>query len=478
MAEKSRPSVVWFREDLRLADNPALHAGLARGEPVVCVYVLETDRIVRPHGSASRWWLHHSLAALGSDLAKRGGGLILRRGPAATVVPALAREVDAGAVYWNRRYGSAEGVDDATAEALSTAGIASESFNAKLLREPWDVETKSGGSFKVFTAYWRAASAGPETGDPLPAPSRIEGLATPPRSDDLAAWALLPTKPDWAKDFGDTWTPGEAGAQARLADFLKDRLEEYDLRRDFPASEVTSRLSPHLAFGEIGPRQVFAALSATRHPGSEAARRFRSEIGWREFSYHLLAQEPDLAGTNFNKAFDDFSWRDAPADLHAWQRGRTGYPIVDAAMRQLWQTGWMHNRLRLIVGSFLVKDLLIDWRAGEAWFWDTLVDADPANNPANWQWVAGSGADAAPYFRVFNPILQGEKFDPDGVYVRRWVPELAQLPDKLIHQPWTATPLELASAGIELGKTYPHPIVDHKAGRERALKAYATIRGS
>jgi deoxyribodipyrimidine photo-lyase len=475
MAEKSRPSIVWFREDLRLADNPALHAGVARGEPVVCVYVLETDRI-RPRGSASRWWLHHSLASLDSDLAKRGGSLILRRGSAATAIPALVREVDAAAVYWTRRYGDAAEADGATAEALSTAGIEWESFNAKLLREPWEVETKSGGAFKVFTAYWRAASAGPETAYPLPAPRGIQSLPTPPRSDDLASWALLPARPDWAAGIEHTWTPGEAGAHARLADFLEDRLEEYDLRRDFPASEVTSRLSPHLAFGEIGPRQIFAALAAARHPGSDAARKFRSEIGWREFSYHLLAQEPDLAGTNFNKAFDDFGWRESPADLRAWQRGRTGYPIVDAAMRQLWQTGWMHNRLRLIVGSFLVKDLLVDWRAGEEWFWDTLVDADPANNPANWQWVAGTGADAAPYFRVFNPVLQSKKFDPDGAFIRRFVPELDRLTAPHIHEPWTAPGAILAAANVTLGETYPHPIVDHRAARDRALAAYGASR--
>jgi deoxyribodipyrimidine photo-lyase len=312
---------------------------------------------------------------------------------------------------------------------------------------------------------------------PLPAPKK---LIAGPRlaSDALESWQLEPARPDWAGDLRESWKPGEAAAQRRLNAFLTN-IAGYASEHDRPDRDGTSRLSPHLRFGEISPRQVWhaARFAAAEHPRlASDIDKFLSELGWREFCRHLLYDVPDLAERNLQSSFDAFPWkRDAKA-LRAWQRGQTGYPIVDAGMRELWHTGVMHNRVRMVVASFLVKHLLIDWRDGEKWFWDTLVDADAGSNPANWQWVAGSGADAAPYFRVFNPILQGEKFDPDGEYVRRWVPELARLPDKMIHQPWEATPLELASVGVELGKTYPHPIVDHKAGRERALQAYASIR--
>ncbi len=277
----------------------------------------------------------------------------------------------------------------------------------------------------------------------------------------------------------ETWNPGEKSARARLAAFLKTGLAGYSGDRDRPDRAGTSGLSPHLRFGEISPRQIWhaARFAADERPAlSGDAEKFLSELGWREFCRHLLFDVPELASRNLQPQFDAFPWQRDDKALSAWQRGRTGYPIVDAGMRELWHTGVMHNRVRMVVASFLVKHLLIDWRDGEAWFWDTLVDADPGSNPANWQWVAGSGADAAPYFRVFNPILQGEKFDSDGGYVRRWVPELARLPDQLIHQPWSAAPLELAAAGVELGKDYPRPIIDHKVGRERALAAYAKTR--
>jgi deoxyribodipyrimidine photo-lyase len=333
----------------------------------------------------------------------------------------------------------------------------------------------------VFTPFWRAARMLGDAPEPLGRPRKLQTGEPPasPKPLTLDSLRLLPTKPDWAAGLRDAWTPGEAGARKALMHFTANRLRGYSAHRDRPDLTATSHLSPHLRFGEISPRQVWHAAQRAAHDGAAPhadAEKFLSEIGWREFSYHLLFHNRDLATANFDSRFDAFPWLQDKTELRAWQRGRTGIPIVDAGMRELWHTGAMHNRVRMVVASFLVKHLLIDWRAGEQWFWDTLVDADAGSNPANWQWVAGSGADAAPYFRVFNPILQGEKFDPDGVYVRRWVPELQQLPDSLIHQPWSATPLELASAGIELGKTYPRPIVDHKVGRERALTAYASIR--
>jgi deoxyribodipyrimidine photo-lyase len=312
---------------------------------------------------------------------------------------------------------------------------------------------------------------------PVPAPKKlpplVEGIASEPVED----WKLEPTRPDWAGGLRESWTPGENEARERLADFLDD-IRGYADNRDRPDKPATSRLSPHLRFGEIGAAGIFHAARFASDQGapSRDIEKFLSELGWREFSYHLLNHFPDLGTKNLQSRFDAFPWRDDDKALRAWQRGRTGYPIVDAGMRELWHTGWMHNRVRMVCASFLIKHLLIDWRRGEEWFWDTLVDADPANNTASWQWVAGSGADAAPYFRIFNPVLQGEKFDPDGAYVRHWVPELAKLSDKFVHKPWLASPLELAEAGVTLGKSYPQPIVDHDMARKRALAAFETIR--
>ena len=361
--------------------------------------------------------------------------------------------------------------------ALADIGVSSQGFAGDLLVAPANIRNKENRGLRVFTPFWRRVQALGDPPKPLPAPTRLSGIAHL-ASDTVESWQLEPESPDWAGGLRETWTPGEASAQARLKTFL-DNAAGYSSERDRPDRDGTSKLSPHLRFGEISPRQIWhaARFAAAEHPSLSAdIDKFLSELGWREFCRHLLFDVPDLAGRNLQPSFDAFPWKPDNKALAAWQRGQTGYPIVDAGMRELWHSGVMHNRVRMVVASFLVKHLLIDWRQGEAWFWDTLVDADAGSNPANWQWVAGCGADAAPYFRIFNPILQGEKFDPDGDYVRRWVPELARLPNKLIHQPWEATPLELASAGVELGKTYPHPIIDHKAGRERALKAYATIR--
>jgi deoxyribodipyrimidine photo-lyase len=480
----NNPVIVWFRQDLRLADNPALAAAVDSGRPVLPLFVLddETPGAWRP-GGASRWWLHHSLAALADDLAARGAPLLLRQGRADAVLPELVSGTGAGAVLWNRCYEPfAVARDHHIKAVLKDAGVDTRSFNAALLCEPWQAETGAGGPYKVFTPYWKSVSAGLAPPPPGPAPGPIAGLVDAPGGDALDDWGLLPAKPDWAGGLRETWRPGEAGARARLAAFLDDDLAAYAEDRDRPDLSVTSRLSPHLHWGEIGPRQIWHAVQhrADSAKGAQIRTtivRFLAEIGWREFAHHLLFHYPDLPEANWKSDFDGFAWRDDPAGLRAWQRGRTGYPLVDAGMRELWATGWMHNRVRMVAASFLVKHLLIDWRAGEAWFWDTLVDADLANNAAGWQWVAGCGADAAPYFRIFNPIAQGEKFDPDTAYIRRWVPELAGLPDTWVHRPWDAPDDVCDAAGFVKGESYPAPIVDHGTARERALAAYRDSRG-
>ena len=464
-------TIVWLRNDLRLADNPALIAGLGSGRPVIPVFVLDEEIPgIRLRGAASRWWLHHSLRAFDASLRALGSRLILRHGAAEQAIGDLARECDASAVLWNRAYDPGTRAADARlGQALASRGVAADGLKANLLFEPWEVTTASGGPYKVFTAFWRACRAMQAPAPPLPAPRMLPAPDVWPASDDLAAWRLLPTAPDWAGGLDATWTPGEATAIARLGDFLDNALLDYRHARDVPSKAATSRLSPHLAFGEISPRQIWRAATTSGH--SAASEKFLAELGWREFGYNLLFHSDDLAQRNFRPEFDRFPWLDEGDCLDAWRRGRTGFPIVDAGMRELWTTGWMHNRVRMIVASFLTKDLLIDWRVGERWFWDTLVDADPANNPMGWQWVAGCGADAAPYFRIFNPVLQGEKFDPNGEYVRRWIPELASLPADMIHRPWDAGPAIPPDI-------YPAPIVDHAAARQRALQAFRMVKGT
>jgi deoxyribodipyrimidine photo-lyase len=473
-----QPCIVWFRDDLRLSDHPALHAASRTGAPVICLYVLD-EQGARPLGGAARWWLAQSLRDLRKRLEAVGSPLVLRRGSPVKIIADLSRETDAAGVYWNGiAHAPHQAVAGQVASALQDLGVAVQTFPGDLLVAPSAIRNKDGRGLRVFTPFWRRVQSFGDPPKPLPAPkalSRVPGIA----GDALESWHLEPTHPDWAGGLRETWTPGEASAQAQLRRFLNTGVAGYSTGRDRPDRAGTSKLSPHLRFGEVSPRQVWhaARFAAAAHPKlSDDIDKFLSELGWREFCRHLLFDVPDLAERNLQPSFDVFPWKTDAKALRAWQRGRTGYPIVDAGMRELWHTGTMHNRVRMVVASFLVKHLLIDWREGEKWFWNTLVDADAGSNPANWQWVAGSGADAAPYFRVFNPILQGEKFDPGGAYVRRWVPELERLPDRLIHQPWTATPLELAGAGISLGKTYPQPIIDHKAGRERALAAYAKVR--
>ncbi|NDF12495.1 MAG: deoxyribodipyrimidine photo-lyase [Proteobacteria bacterium] len=481
-ASPSAPAIVWFRQDLRLADNPALHAALKSGRPILPVYIL--DNITPGEwkmGAASHWWLHHSLEALAKSLKAIGLPLILKRGESGSVMNTLVKESGAGAVYWNRCYEPYATVRDATIkENLRADDIAAESYNASLLVEPWEVENAQGNHFKVFTPFWRRAVEQllEREMKTFPYPTKANAPATLPTSDVLDEWKLLPTQPNWAEGFAH-WTPGEKGAEQALLAFTDSAIRYYRVERDFPAQESTSRLSPHLHFGEISPRliwkHVYHQLDAERIKPADA-QKFLSEVGWREFSYSLLYHFPALPQKPFQEKFAAFPWEKNDKALLAWQRGMTGYPIVDAGMRELWQTGWMHNRVRMIVASFLTKHLLLPWQEGAKWFWDTLLDADLANNSASWQWVAGSGADAAPYFRIFNPILQGEKFDEKGEYIRRFVPELKNMPKEYIHAPWKAPEWILKQAKVVIGKDYPAPIVNHEMARDRALEAYKNIK--
>ncbi len=474
----SAPSLVWFRQDLRLADNPALIAAAAAG-PVIPVYILDDEtRGLRGIGGASKWWLHQSLRSLAADLAERGLSLVLRRGPAAAALSELVRDSSAHSVFWNRCYEPGTITrDSAIKQQLTAEGIRAASFNANLLLEPWEITTGGGDPYRVFTPFWRALCARLLLGEVPPMPPLSPGPKL--RSDSLDDWNLLPTKPDWAGGLRNAWQPGEAGALRQLDKFIDEGLGRYADERNRPDLPSSSSLSPHLHWGEISPGQIWRAVrrAADAEPALERhAASYLREIGWREFSYHLLYHFSYLPDRPLRPEFERFDWTDDPALRMAWSRGKTGYPLVDAGMRQLWQTGWMHNRVRMVVASFLIKHLLQDWRHGEAWFWDTLVDADLASNAASWQWVAGSGADAAPYFRIMNPILQGQKFDPNGDYVRQFVPEIADLPTEYLHTPWTAPADVLATAGIELGRSYPYPLIDHVAGRNRALAAFARLR--
>lgn len=476
----------WFRQDLRLSDNRALSAAAASGRPVVPVYVLDDAGAGDwSMGGASRWWLHGSLTSLAADLQHNGSRLILRRGESVPVLMRLAVETGAEAIYLTRAYEpKAAALETELKTACDAAGIAVRRFGGSLLHEPESLRTRSGEPFRVFTPFWRSALEAPPPRPPVPPPASLPAPSPWPASDRLASWRLLPRRPDWAGGLRDTWQPGEAGASQRLSFLLENVLAGYAEERNRPDRPATSMVSPHLHFGELSPGQCWHAVSMARYrrPGLETgAASFLREIGWREFSGHLLHHWPHMTDAPFRPEFAGFPWDDdataTERNLRAWQQGRTGYPIVDAGMRQLWETGWMHNRVRMITASFLTKHLRIHWRHGARWFWDTLVDADLASNSASWQWVAGSGADAAPYFRIFNPILQGVKFDPEGAYVRQFVPELSRLPIAYVHAPWTSPPEVLANAGVQLGGDYPLPIVDHAGAREKALAAYATLRG-
>jgi deoxyribodipyrimidine photo-lyase len=472
----SPPVIVWFRRDLRLADNDALSAAVETGRPIITLFIREPlGASSMPLGAAQAWWLHHSLLALRESLQQAGGDLLLLSGPADDVLTQVAAEAGVETVYFNRCYERDE-QDRDIARALKQAGVSVQAFHGQLLSEPSAVRTGAGKPFRVFTPFWKALQALGEPREPIAAPKAIAGHSPATPSENLDDWKLLPVKPDWAAPFAEVWTPGEAGAHERLKTFIDEGLGNYKAGRDIPALEVTSRLSPHLAHGEISPAQAWHATSGLANVDPAQITHFRRELAWRDFSYTLLVEFPELATRNWNPSFDDFQWTIDEQQFSAWTKGRTGYPIVDAGMRQLWQEGYMHNRVRMITASFLIKDLMIDWRKGEEWFWDTLVDADPANNAASWQWVAGSGADASPFFRIFNPLLQGEKFDPGGDYVRKYLPELEKLDDKYIHRPFSAPEDVLQKAGVILGETYPKPLVDHFEARDRALAAYKDLR--
>ena len=468
--------ILAFGLDLRLADHPALHAAGASGAPVIPVFVLDDAAPGRWRpGGASRWWLHGSLAALDKSLRKLGSRLILRRGETIRELARLADETGALTVHVTRRYEPwAAALESRMNHELPAQGITVHRFGGSLLFEPEAVRTKTGAPYKVFTPFWRAAQAGAPPRTPKPAPRTLPAPASWPKSDLLDGLDLRPASPDWAAGLRQAWEPGEASALYALDRLLAGPIAAYPSDRDRPDRPGTSRLSPHLHFGEISPATIWHRLH--RHGADEAGpAKFLTEIGWREFSYHLLSQFPELPENPFRPDFARFPWRDDATALTAWQRGMTGYPLVDAGMRQLRATGWMHNRVRMVTASFLVKHLRISWQHGAAWFWDNLVDADLAANSASWQWVAGCGADAAPYFRIFNPVKQGESFDPDGAYVRHWAPELARLPATSIHAPWLGSALELAAAEVRLGRDYPLPIVDHAAARNAALAALKSM---
>jgi deoxyribodipyrimidine photo-lyase len=481
--------VVWFRLDLRLTDNPALTHALGRGAPIIPIFIWSPeDDSPWPPGAASRVWLHDSLHSLDGDLQAIGSRLILLQGSAAQVLSKFVGEVGAAAVVWNRRYEPALSARDTQiATSLGKAGIDVATFNSALLWEPWELATKAGGPFQVFTPYYRACLARGELSEPLPAPLHLPAPSPWPRSVSLSQLKLVPTHP-WPDGIRNGFRPGEAGGLHQLNRFLATDIDDYPTHRDFPAQSHTARLSPHLHFGELGPRQIWHAVperdrSAVRSKSvpeapttTGATEGFLRQLVWREFAHHLLFHFPTTPDRPLRSTFEHFPWRTSRTQLRAWQRGETGYPLVDAGMRELWSTGFMHNRVRMVVGSFLVKHLLISWQEGAKWFWDTLVDADLAQNTLGWQWCAGCGADAAPYFRIFNPVTQSKRFDPDGVYVRCWLPELRNLPTVILHAPWEGSATDLKAAGVVLGKTYPLPIVDHSMARQRALAALGQTR--
>lgn len=474
MGSSVAPVVVWFRYDLRLDDQPALAAAMARGGPVLAVFVLDPQADGRPLGGASSWWLHRSLQALRSDLKLLGIPLIFCVGESATCLQSVAQAVQAQAIFWNQGHTPwMVALDHDVRAHVADMGIETQAFFQGLLAPSDQVRTREGKPFKVFTPFWKTLSSIHPPDFPCDIPEypltkwRAESLdALRNVSCDLEDLGLLPASgPDWAAGLREMWTPGEEGAKERLCTFLETVVESYEVDRDFPARVSTSLLSPHIRFGEVSVRRLWHATLAVV---GDHGLKFLSEVGWRDFNHHILFQYPSLHRIPLRREFEAFPWKDDEEALQAWCQGQTGYPLVDAGMRELWRTGWMHNRVRMIVGSFLVKDLFLPWQYGEEWFWDTLVDACPANNPGNWQWVSGCGADAAPFFRIFNPVTQAERFDKDGVYVRKWIPELRHLKGKTIHVPVTHD--------LFARCTYPSPLVDHAQARKAALEAFQALK--
>jgi deoxyribodipyrimidine photo-lyase len=469
-------ALVWFRNDLRLDDNPAFDYAIQSGLPIICLYIHGAEK--RPLGGASRWWLHHSLSKLNAHLESKGGSLVIEKGNPKEVLNNLIAKHHVKLVTWGRRYDAASIAEDTTIKKdLKDQGLEVHSFNTSLLFEPHHIKNKQGTPFQVFTPFWKHCQTLEEPRKPLLLPHSINFYSSLPSrqifNTHLESLQLLPHRPDWSGGLQESWQPGEDGARLRLDTFLHNALENYQEERNRPDLEGTSKLSPHLHFGEISLNtiyhrtlEVMAGNPSTHHGGTH----FLSELGWREFSTHLIHHFPHIENEPLKKEFERFPWEENSTLLKAWQKGLTGYPIVDAGMRELWHTGWMHNRVRMIAASLLIKGLFIHWKRGEEWFWDTLVDADIANNTASWQWVAGSGADAAPYFRIFNPVLQGQKFDPQGNYIKKWIPELEGIEPENLHTPW------LSKKWANISGKYPAPIVDHGESRDKALKLYKLIR--
>ncbi len=472
-----QPAIYWFRRDLRLSDNTTLINAINSGRPIICLYIHD-ENLGQPWkiGSASKWWLNHSLQVLSQSLKKIGSKLILRRGSTVEILHDIIHETNAASLYFSRLY-EPENIDIENSINLAFGHeIEIKRFRGYLLFEPETIRTGKNEPYKVFTPFYKTCMREISITEPLASPKKILAYKKRIRTDQLKDWKLCPKDPDWAVGFNDYWIPGEEGAHKNIEDFIQHSASKYQILRNRPDITGTSRLSPHLHFGEVSPRQIWTAISHSKKDTLNGGECYLREIIWREFSYHLLFHWPSFPDKPFRNEFTNFPWQKNKKSFIAWQKGVTGYPIVDAGMRELWATGWMHNRVRMIAASFLIKDLLIPWQQGEAWFWDTLVDANLASNSASWQWVAGCGADAAPYFRIFNPTLQGEKFDPRGDYVRLWVPELKHLPAKFIHSPWLAPKEVLHDSKINLGDNYPNPIVDHKFARDRALLAYKKIK--
>jgi deoxyribodipyrimidine photo-lyase len=470
---KQQPTIVWFRQDLRIADNPALWHACQQGI-IIPIYILD-DQGAQPWsiGGAGRWWLHQALQSLDQILE---GKLNIFRGEPFEILQSLADEFGAKAIFWNRCYEPWRIERDAKLkDQFKRSDVEVKSFNGSLLWEPWQIVKKDQTPYKVFTPYYRRGCLPhSEPREPLAVPSKRLIEKKSECSLTIEDLSLMPSI-NWYRKIAERWQVTECVAHKRLQEFVETGLGDYREGRNYPSQRHVSELSPYLHFGLISVNTVWhrARNEGSLYADENNIDTFLSELGWREFSYYLLYHFPQLPSDNLQVKFDVFPWlEDAEAHLSAWQQGQTGYPLIDAGMRELYNTGYMHNRVRMVVGSFLVKNLLIHWHHGHRWFWDCLVDADLASNSASWQWIAGCGADAAPFFRIFNPVTQSKKFDPEGDYIRHYVPELAALPSKYIHEPWAAPQQVLNSAGIELGTDYPHPVVDIKHSRERALAAF------
>ena len=476
----NQPTIVWFRRDLRVTDNPALHFAAERDCPVIPIFIAASEESYEwGPGAASKWWLHQSLVGLKDTLATLGADLIIRSGDEEQILRDLINSTDADTVCWNQRYEPELSVRDRALEkTLLETGVVVKTFHERLLFEPGSILSQAGTPYKVFTPFWKKCLDIHELEPPLPAPSSLLPVAESLTSLKVDSLNLLPDH-EWINGLDTNWDPGEKAAESQLLTFLDDAVVGYPDDRDIPSIRGTSRLSPYLHFGEISPRQIFyqvrSSVEQSHSESRDAAESFLRQIGWREFSYHMLAAFPETSHKPLYEKFEYFQWVDDRHRLELWQKGQTGFPLVDAGMRELWATGWMHNRVRMVVASFLIKDLLIHWLEGARWFWDTLVDADLANNTMGWQWCAGSGADASPFFRIFNPVSQSKKFDKKGEYIRKWIPELSNHTDARIHEPWKLTPEEKAAASSN-GIVYPDPIVDHAEARRKALEIYKEIK--